>query len=127
MSSRARIRSAETRGSTKRALPLRICPRRERALPGKNTVVVVAYSGGLDTSYLVARLAREEKARVIAVTVDTGGFTKEDLERIEARAEELGAAKHMTIDARAEVFEKYVSYLKKKNVLRGNVYPLSVA
>jgi len=89
--------------------------------------VVVAYSGGLDTSFLVARLAREEKARVVAVTVDTGGFTRDDLARIEARAKELGAAKHMTIDARAEVLEKYVSYLIKGNVLRGGVYPLSVA
>ncbi len=89
--------------------------------------VVVAYSGGLDTSFLVARLAREEKAKVVAVTVDTGGFTKEDLQRIEDRAEELGAAKHLTIDARAEVFENYVSYLIKGNVLRGGVYPLSVA
>lgn len=89
--------------------------------------VVVAYSGGLDTSFIVARLAREEKARVIAVTVDTGGFTKDDLQRIEERAEELGAAKHITVDARAEVFETYVSYLIKGNVLRGGVYPLSVA
>jgi argininosuccinate synthase len=89
--------------------------------------VVVAYSGGLDTSFLVARLAREEKARVVAVTVDTGGFTREDLRRIEQRAKELGAAKHVLIDARAEVFEKYVAYLIKGNVLRGGVYPLSVA
>ena len=92
-----------------------------------NERVVVAYSGGLDTSFIVGRLAREEKAHVVAVTVDTGGFTKDDLKRIEARAKELGAAKHVTIDARAEVFERYVSYLIKGNVLRGGVYPLSVA
>ena len=90
-------------------------------------VVVVAYSGGLDTSFLVGRLAREEKAKVIAATVDTGGFTDEDKTRIKKRAIELGAAKHILIDAREEVFERYVSYLIKGNVLRGGVYPLSVA
>lgn len=90
-------------------------------------VVVVAYSGGLDTSFLVARLAREEKAKVIAATVDTGGFTDEDRERIKKRAKELGAAKYVLIDAREEVFERYVGYLMKGNVLRGGVYPLSVA
>jgi argininosuccinate synthase len=89
--------------------------------------VVVAYSGGLDTSYIVARLAREEKQRVVAVTVDTGGFSDADLERIKTRAKDLGAAKHMTIDAKEEVFEDYVAYLIKGNVLRGGVYPLSVA
>lgn len=88
--------------------------------------VVVAYSGGLDTSYLVARLAREG-ARVIAATVDTGGFTQDDLDRIAKRAKALGAAKHIAIDARGEVFDRFVTYLIKGNVLRGGVYPLSVA
>jgi argininosuccinate synthase len=103
-------------------------------------VVVVAYSGGLDTSFLVARLARggaggveghpqaaTSKAKVVAVTVDTGGFSDDDLKRIAKRARELGAAKHEIVDAREEVFERYVSYLIKGNVLRGGVYPLSVA
>lgn len=90
------------------------------------TVVVIAYSGGLDTSYLVARLSREG-ANVVACTVDTGGFTEDDLARIASRAKGLGAAKHVAIDAREEVFEHYVTYLIKGNVLRGGVYPLSVA
>ncbi len=88
--------------------------------------VVVAYSGGLDTSFLVARAARAGQ-RVVAVTVDTGGFDRAELEAIAARARALGAAEHVLVDARQDVFDRFVTWLIKGNVLKGAVYPLSVA
>ena len=88
--------------------------------------VVLAYSGGLDTSYCVLHL-QERDFDVITVTVDTGGFSPSELNEIEQRAKTLGALEHHTVDARQEVFDRYVSYLIKGNVLRGQVYPLAVA
>ena len=88
--------------------------------------VVVAYSGGLDTSFLVARYARTGH-RVVACTVDTGGFEEGELEAIERRAKALGADRWVGVDAQADVFDRYVTWLIKANVLRGAVYPLSVA
>jgi argininosuccinate synthase len=64
---------------------------------------------------------------VVTVTVDTGGFSPDELRAIEERARSLGVLEHHTIDAKARVFDRYVSYLIKGNVLRGSVYPLSVA
>src|SRR5258706_12950267 len=80
--------------------------------------VVVAYSGGLDTSFLVARAARQGQ-RVVAATIDTGGFDDEELRAIELRAKALGADTHVVVDARQDVFDRYVSYLIKGNVLKG--------
>lgn len=89
--------------------------------------VVLAYSGGLDTSYCIPYLKETKGFDVISVTVDTGGFSAAELEAIEARARSLGVLEHLTVDARARVFDRYASYLIKGNVLRGDVYPLSVA
>ena len=89
--------------------------------------VVLAYSGGLDTSYCVPYLKEKKGYDVITVTVDTGGFTPADIQAIEGRARSLGVLAHHTVDARARVFDRYASYLIKGNVLRGDVYPLSVA
>jgi argininosuccinate synthase len=89
--------------------------------------VVLAFSGGLDTSYCIPYLKEKRGFDVITVTVDTGGFVPGELEKIEGRARTLGVLAHHTVDARREVFEKYASYLIKGNVLRGAVYPLSVA
>ena len=89
--------------------------------------VVLAYSGGLDTSYCVPYLREKKGYDVITVTVDTGGFSPGELESIAARAKSLGSTAHHTVDARARVFDRYASYLIKGNVLRGGVYPLSVA
>jgi argininosuccinate synthase len=91
-----------------------------------NKKVVLAYSGGLDTSYCVLYL-QERGYDVITVSVDTGGFTEDELRSNEARARTLGAVEHHTIDARQEVFDRYVSYQIKGNILRGQVYPLAVA
>ena len=89
--------------------------------------VVLAYSGGLDTSYCIPYLQENEACEVITVTVDTGGFSPEELKRIEERAALLGVLSHETVDGRQRVFDNYVSYLIKGNVLRGAVYPLAVA
>ncbi len=88
--------------------------------------VVLAYSGGLDTSYCVLYL-QERGYDVITVSVDTGGFSAEDRAANASRANALGAVEHHTVDARQQVFDRYVSYQIKGNVLRGQVYPLAVA
>ncbi|MFT7462207.1 MAG: argininosuccinate synthase [Pseudohongiellaceae bacterium] len=89
--------------------------------------IVLAFSGGLDTSFCVAWLTQDQGAEVITVCVDTGGFDEAGLAAIEARALELGSLEHHTVDARAEVFDRFVSYVVKGGVLRGGVYPVSVA
>ena len=89
--------------------------------------IVLAYSGGLDTSYCIPYLKEKKGFDVITVTVDTGGFSDAELQDIEARARQLGVVDHETIDAKDRVFTSYVSYLIKGNILRGDVYPLAVA
>ncbi len=86
---------------------------------------VVAFSGGLGTSYCVAWLRREVGCRVTAVTIDTGGFDEADLERIAARSRELGA-EHVLVDGRQRVYDDHVAWLIRGNVLRGAIYPLCV-
>lgn len=88
--------------------------------------VVLAFSGGLDTSFCVIHL-REQGYEVTTVTVDTGGFSPEELKRIEGISAKLGAKAHHTLDGRAELFDRYLRYLVYGNVLRGNLYPLSVS
>lgn len=88
--------------------------------------VVLAYSGGLDTSFCVVHL-REQGYEVTTVTVNTGGVGAEELKRIEGLSPKLGARVHHTVDARAELFDRYLRYLVYGNVLRGNLYPLSVS
>lgn len=89
--------------------------------------IVLAFSGGLDTSWCVAHLREELGAEVVTVTVDTGGFDAGALEAIQERSRALGAVAHRTVDGRATVWERFVTYLIRGNVLRGGVYPLSVA
>ena len=88
--------------------------------------VALAFSGGLDTSYCVPRLA-ERGLAVHTVYVHTGGATAADREAIRRQALAVGAVEHHEVDARAAVFERFVRYLIQGNVLRGEVYPLSVA
>jgi len=85
----------------------------------------LAFSGGLDTSYAVLALRRDGHD-VVTVTVDTGGFSREELQRIEQRAKAVGASDHVTIDGRQEVYERFFAYLIRGNVLRGRVYPVAV-
>ncbi len=88
--------------------------------------IALAFSGGLDTSYCVPRLV-ELGWVVHTVWVDTGGSTAEERQAIERQASAVGAASHHALDARQTLFSQFVRYLIQGNVLRGEVYPLSVA
>ena len=88
--------------------------------------LVLAFSGGLDTSYCVPRLA-EDGWRVETVYVDTGGVGPAERAAIRRQAAAVGAAAHHEVDARERVYDRFVRYLIQGNVLRGEVYPLSVA
>lgn len=87
---------------------------------------VLAFSGGLDTSFCVPYLAAQGW-EVHTAYVNTGGATAADLEAIARQAAAVGAARHHTVDARQAVFDRFVRFLIQGNVLRGEVYPLSVA
>lgn len=89
--------------------------------------LVLAYSGGLDTSYCAKYLSEDQGYEVHAVTVNTGGFEKEEIEEIRKKALELGATNYKCIDALESFYEKVVKYLVFGNVLRNNTYPLSVS
>jgi argininosuccinate synthase len=88
--------------------------------------IVLAFSGGLDTSFCVPFLRETYDEPVYTVTVNTGGLDAADERALEQKAIDLGAAEHRTIDARRDLFDDHLSYLIKGNVLRGDVYPLSV-
>ncbi|HEU4801365.1 MAG TPA: argininosuccinate synthase [Gemmatimonadales bacterium] len=88
--------------------------------------VALAFSGGLDTSYCVPRLAEQGYA-VHTVYVHTGGASPADREAIRTQAMAVGAAEHHDIDAQDAVFDRFVRWLIQGNILRGEVYPLSVA
>ena len=87
--------------------------------------LVIAYSGGLDTSYCAVSLSKEYD--VHAVSVNTGGFTKEEIEHIESNAYKMGVSTYKNIDAVATFYKKVVKYLIFGNVLKNNTYPLSVS
>jgi argininosuccinate synthase len=88
--------------------------------------LALAFSGGLDTSFCVPRLAADGWA-VHTVYVNTGGTSADARAAIAAQARAVGAVEHHEIDARAAVFDRFVRFLIQGNVLRGEVYPLSVA
>ncbi len=93
----------------------------------KNNKVVLAYSGGLDTSYCIPFLSREKGLEVHAVTINTGGFGKEELKEMEQKAMKLGAASFTAVDALQAYYDKCIRYLIYGNVLRNQTYPLSVS
>lgn len=88
--------------------------------------IVLAYSGGLDTSFLIPWLKEQTGAPVVTVTVDTGGLDDSQRAELESRARRLGAADHELIDARGIFFEETLAFLVTGNVLRGQLYPLCV-
>jgi argininosuccinate synthase len=88
--------------------------------------IVLAYSGGLDTSFLVPWLAENQRRPIITVTVDTGGIDTAAAATLRERALSLGAIEHHQIDARADYFEQVLRFLVMGNVRRGQVYPLCV-
>ncbi len=89
--------------------------------------IVLAYSGGLDTSFCIKYLTKEKGYEVHALTVDTGGFTPEQLQAMEERAYQLGAASYQAVDATQDFYNRCIRYLVYGNVLRNNTYPLSVS
>ena len=88
---------------------------------------IVAYSGGLDTSYCVVNLTREEGWEIHTVIVNSGGFSPEELVAIEKRAYELGSTRHEVIDITERYYHDCLRYLLFGNVLKNNTYPLSVS
>ena len=88
--------------------------------------IVLAYSGGLDTSYCLKKFSNDG-FKVHAVSINTGGFSKEELSKIEKNAYKLGASKYVSIDAITKFYEKIIKFLVFGNVLRNNIYPLSVS
>lgn len=90
----------------------------------KMAKVVLAFSGGLDTSFCTVYLKEERKLDVITATIDTGGMSKEELKYIESRSKEMGAIKHYFVDAKKEIFDEIISYIIKANALYQGVYPL---
>ena len=88
--------------------------------------IVLAFSGGLDTSFCVPYLRETLNEPVFTVTVNTGAITDADQARLQARSLELGAAGHYLIDGRHLLFDDHLRYLIMGNVLRGGVYPLCV-
>lgn len=89
--------------------------------------VVLAYSGGLDTSFCVKYLAEDRGYEVHSVLVDTGGFTLAELQTVERNAYELGVASHATLDVVNDYYDNCLKYLVFGNVLKNNTYPLSVS
>ncbi|MEL6538975.1 MAG: argininosuccinate synthase domain-containing protein, partial [Bacteroidota bacterium] len=93
----------------------------------KNNKVVLAFSGGLDTSYCVKYLQNERGLEVYTALVNTGGFSEKELKKLEEKAISLGSKKHVTLEQTQAFYDQAVRYLVYGNVLRNGNYPLSVS
>lgn len=89
--------------------------------------VVLAYSGGLDTSYCVKYLSEELGLEVYTALANTGGFSDAELKAVEEKAYALGAKKHVNLDVTGDYYEKCIRYMVFGNVLRNKTYPVSVS
>jgi argininosuccinate synthase len=89
--------------------------------------IVLGFSGGLDTTFCVKYLSEDKGYEVHSIIVNTGGFSEEELEKIEAHAKNLGVASHTTINAVEGYYDRIIRYLIYGNVLKNNTYPLSVS
>lgn len=89
--------------------------------------VVLAYSGGLDTSYCVKYLSEELGLDVYTALANTGGFSEAELKAVEEKAYALGAKKHVNLDVTGDYYEKCIRYMVFGNVLRNKTYPVSVS
>ncbi len=92
-----------------------------------NKKALVAFSGGLDTSYCVLHLSKVLGYEVHTITVNTGGFDTEEVAKIEQRANDLGSQSHKTVDVTQKFWDDCLKYLVFGNVLKNNTYPLSVS
>ncbi|MGA0373316.1 MAG: argininosuccinate synthase [Flavobacteriaceae bacterium] len=92
----------------------------------ENKKLVLAYSGGLDTSYCLMKLS-QEGYEVHAISVNTGGFDAMEMEEMKTKALQMGAHTYQSINALDSFYEKIVKYLVFGNVLKNNTYPLSVS
>jgi len=93
----------------------------------KKEKVVLAFSGGLDTSYCAKYLSDEKDLEVYSIIVNTGGFSTEELAEIERRAYILGVHHHETVDVTEDYYRKCIKYIIFGNILKNNTYPLSVS
>jgi argininosuccinate synthase len=96
------------------------------SLPPGNEPILLAFSGGLDTSFLVPWLAANYQRPVITVTVDTGGIDADAAKVLDQRARALGAKDHVLVEARQGYFDQVIKYLIMGNIKRGQMYPLCV-
>ena len=92
-----------------------------------NNKVVLAYSGGLDTTYCAIYLRKIKNLEIHALTVNTGGFTEDEIKKIEERALQLGVTSFKCVDVTREYYESCIRYLIFGNVLKNATYPLSVS
>lgn len=95
--------------------------------PNKKKKVLLAFSGGLDTSFAVKYLSEDLGYEVHTAIANTGGFSDEELEAIADRSRRLGAASHATLDITRDYYNKSIRYMVAGNVLRGGTYPISVS
>lgn len=93
----------------------------------KKKKVLLAFSGGLDTSFAVKYLSEDLGYEVHTAIANTGGFSEEDLKIIAEKAQKLGAASHATLDITRDYYEKSIKYMVAGNVLRNGTYPISVS
>ena len=93
----------------------------------KGAKVVLGFSGGLDTTYCAKYFTDDKGYEVHSVIVNTGGFSEEELKKIEAHAYKLGVKTHTTIDAVKSYYDNIIKYLVFGNCLKNNTYPLSVS
>ncbi len=89
--------------------------------------IVLGFSGGLDTTYCAKYLSEEKGYEVHSITVNTGGFSDEELRHIEQHAYRLGVTSHTTVNAVKNYYDRIIRYLVYGNVLKNNTYPLSVS
>lgn len=89
--------------------------------------IVLGFSGGLDTTFCVKYLSEEKGYEVHSIIVNTGGFSDDELKKIEAHAHKLGVASHTTVNAVQSYYDRIIKYLIFGNVLKNNTYPLSVS
>lgn len=96
------------------------------SLPSGSEPILLAFSGGLDTSFLVPWLSATYGRPIVTVCVDTGGIDAEAAKVLDQRARALGAKDHILVEARGAYFDQVLKYLIMGNIKRGQMYPLCV-